>query len=81
MEQDMFAKDPAFKFRDSKGRFATAEKAMTDKALRDNNILRYNVEKYKRMYFAAVSLSSRYHRELLELKSKLNELLRHHDNK
>lgn len=47
----LFDNDPVFKEqkRDSKGRFATAERAMYDKATKENNYLRYQVEKYKRL--------------------------------
>ena len=47
----LFDQDPVFKHRrrDSKGRFATAERAMRDKALRENSYLRFQVEKYKRL--------------------------------
>lgn len=72
--EDMFAKDPAFVYRDRKGRYATPEKAMTDKAIEDNKILRLNVEKYKRMYLVAASMSSMYHRELVALKEELKRL-------
>ena len=51
----LFDQDPVFtqKKRDSKGRFATAERAMYDKALKENNWLRFQVEKYKRQAEAA----------------------------
>lgn len=47
----LFDNDPVFKGkkRDSKGRFATAEKAMYDKATKENSWLRLQVEKYKRI--------------------------------
>ena len=73
--EDMFAKDPAFVYRDSKGRYATPEKARTDKAIEENKTLRLNVEKYKRMYLAAADMSSRYHRELVALKEQLKKLM------
>ena len=48
---NIFADDPVFKgtHRDSKGRFATEEKAMYDKAAKENSWLRLKVEKYKRI--------------------------------
>lgn len=48
---NMFADDPVFKgtHRDSRGRFATEERAMYDKTKRENIFLRYQVEKYKRL--------------------------------
>ena len=47
----LFDNDPVFKGkkRDSKGRFATAERAMYDKATKENSWLRIQVEKYKRI--------------------------------
>jgi len=47
----LFDNDPVFKGkkRDSKGRFATAERAMYDKATKENSWLRLRVEKYKRI--------------------------------
>lgn len=47
----LFDNDPVFKGkkRDSKGRFATAERAMYDKATKENSWLRLQVEKYKRI--------------------------------
>lgn len=43
----LFDNDPVFKGkkRDSKGRFATAERAMYDKATKENSWLRLRVEK------------------------------------
>lgn len=51
----LFDNDPVFKEqkRDSRGRFATAERAMYDKATKENNWLRFQVEKYKRQAEAA----------------------------
>ena len=48
---NMFADDHVFKstHRDSRGRFATAERAMYDKATKENSWLRLQVEKYKRI--------------------------------
>lgn len=48
---NLFANDPVFKgkHRDSRGRFATEEKAAYDKAKRENAFLRFQVEKYKRL--------------------------------
>lgn len=48
---DMFANDPVFKGikRDNRGRFATAEKSMYDKAMRERSFMEYQVEKYKRI--------------------------------
>lgn len=48
---NMFADDPVFKstHRDSRGRFATAEKAMYDKAISERYYLTLLAEKYKRI--------------------------------
>lgn len=47
----LFDKDPVLnrKRRDNRGRFATAERAMYDKATKENSWLRLQVEKYKRI--------------------------------
>lgn len=54
----LFDKDPVLnrKRRDSRGRFATAERAMCDKATRENSWLRLQVEKYKRIADASDSV-------------------------
>lgn len=48
---DLFSNDPVFKQkkRDSRGRFATAEKALYDKAIKVRGYLEYQVEKYRRV--------------------------------
>jgi hypothetical protein len=48
---DLFANDPVFKRqqRDHKGRFATKEKSLYDKVIRERNYMEYQVEKYRRM--------------------------------
>lgn len=48
---DLFSNDPVFKGikRDRLGRFATAEKAQYDKAMRERSFMEYQVEKYKRI--------------------------------
>ena len=76
--RDLFANDEALRPRDSKGRFATAERAYADKQNEENKLLRMRVdylsherEKYLRAYLSAASMASRYHRELIDLKEKL----------
>lgn len=82
MEQlTLFDKDPALRMRDSKGRFATPERARADKAIEENRYLRMQVEKFKRAYLAAGEMSSRYHRELLKVKAELKELLQKIESK
>ena len=73
---DLFDKDPAFVYRDRKGRFATPEKAMADKAIEENKMLRLQVEKFRRAYLAAASMSSKYHRELVEIKYSVKNILK-----
>lgn len=75
-EPDLFANDPTMRFRDSKGRFATPEMAIADKAIEQNKYLRLEVEKYRRAYLAAASMSSKYHLELIAVKEKLAELIK-----
>lgn len=74
----LFDNDPAFKqkHRDSKGRFATAEKAAYDIAIKENNYLRYQVEKYRRMAEAVVNSNIRLNRELASIKEKLSNILK-----
>ena len=74
----LFDNDPVFKqkHRDSKGKFATAEKAAYDKAIRENNYLRYQVEKYRRMAEAVINSNIRLSRELASLKEKLSNILK-----
>jgi len=52
---DLFENDPVFKGirRDRKGRFATAEKALYDKAIKQHCWLESQVEKYKRLAYAS----------------------------
>ncbi|MBR1526866.1 MAG: hypothetical protein IJ640_09460 [Prevotella sp.] len=49
--KDLFSNDPVFKGakRDRFGRFATAEKAMYDKVMRERSWMEFQVEKYRRM--------------------------------
>lgn len=48
--KDLFVNDPVFKGikRDRRGRFATAEKSLYDKAIREHSWLLHQVEIYKR---------------------------------
>lgn len=70
----MFAKDPALIPRDSKGRFATLERAYADKAISENRYLRNECEKYRRSYFAAADLASHWQRKYLELQEKVKAI-------
>lgn len=48
---NLFADDPTFKVkaRDSRGRFATAERAAYDRTRKENSFLKFQVEKYRRL--------------------------------
>lgn len=69
----LFDQDPVFKHRkrDSKGRFATAERAMYDKALKENSWLRLQVEKYRRMADASNGAFIEQQRIIASLREKL----------
>lgn len=76
----LFDNDPAFKkrIRDSKGRFATAERALYDKAKSENVWLRFQVEKYRRIaesssgaFIAQQRIISNLTRKIADLKKEL----------
>ena len=60
--------------RDSKGRFATRDKAYADRVARENSYLRLERERYMRAYFAAADMSSHWQRKYIELREKVKEL-------
>lgn len=68
----LFDKDPAMKPRDSKGRFATPERAYADKAIEENKKLRYYCEKYKRAWYASMERALRAEEELKTLREKIS---------
>lgn len=70
----LFDNDPALIPRDSKGRFATPERAYADRAIDENKLLRTQVERYKRMYFASADLASHWQRKYEELHQKVKGL-------
>lgn len=79
----LFDNDPVFngKKRDSKGRFATAERAMYDKATKENSWLRLQVEKYKRIadvsgcaFIAQQRIIVTQSREIADLRKELAKL-------
>lgn len=74
-QEGLFDNDPAMKCRDSKGRFATPERAYADKAIEENKFLRMEREKYLRAYLSAASMSSYWHRKFLELQEKVKSIL------
>lgn len=70
----LFDKDPALIPRDSKGRFATPERAYADKAISENRLLRLECEKYRRSYYAAADLAALWNRKYLELMEKMKAI-------
>lgn len=70
----LFGNDPALILRDSKGRFATPERAYADKAISENRYLRHECEKYRRSYYAAADLASHWQRKYLELREKIKSI-------
>ena len=70
----LFDNDPALIPRDSKGRFATPERAYADRAIEENKLLRIQVERYKRMYFASADLASHWQRKYKELCERVKGL-------
>jgi len=71
----MFARDPALIPRDSKGRFATPERAYADKALKENRRLRSECERFKRSYYAAADLAAYWQRKHDALQEKIKSIL------
>ena len=74
MEKDLFADDKSQKPRDNRGRFATQERAYADRILKENKLLRLEVEKYKHLYEkyfrawqASVGYAARVERKLKEI--------------
>ena len=69
----LFDNDPVFKHRkrDSKGRFATAERAMYDKAMKENRYLKLQVEKYRRIAEASSGAFIAMQRTIASLREKL----------
>ena len=77
--QDLFNNDPVFRgvHRDSRGRFATREKALFDKTIRENKYLQTQVEKYRRLADCArdtiYSLQKIIHNQNLTIQELRNE--------
>ena len=71
---ELFANDPTLRMRDCKGRFATPEKAMYDRAIMENKSLSLQVEKFKRAWLSAGEMSSIYHRKYLQALEEIKEL-------
>jgi ABC-type phosphate transport system ATPase subunit len=70
----LFDNDPVFRFRDSKGRYATAEKYYFDKTAKENIMLRYDREKYMRALIGAGKTNSYLLRENKRLKEIIEEI-------
>ena len=70
MANTLFGNDPALKFRDNKGRYATPERAYADKAIRQLAYWKNETEKYRRMYESVVKVLNEKNRELYRIKGK-----------
>ena len=73
-EGNLFANDASMRLRDSKGRYATAERAYADRIDAENKLLRLEVNKYKNLYEkyfrawqAVVNYSGKLERKMKEL--------------
>ena len=81
--KNLFDNDPVFRGvnRDSRGRFATREKALFDKTQRENKHLRQQVEMYRRLSEGAhetvFALQKIIHNQNLEIQALRNEKKRH----
>jgi len=75
MSEQLFQNDPAVKVRDSKGRFATAERAYADKAMKQNKWLRVERDRYMRAWMAAADTAAHWQRKYMELKDKVEKIL------
>ena len=73
-QEGLFDHDPVMKCRDSKGRFATPERAYADKAIKENNYLRLEREKYMRAWIAASDMASYWQRKYLALQAKIKSI-------
>lgn len=71
---ELFPLTPDMRCRDTKGRFATPERAYADKAMRENQFLRMECERYKRAYMSATKTSNIWHRKYIDLWKKVKEL-------
>ena len=72
--EELFTNDINMRCRDSKGRFATPERAYADRVAQENKFLRLESERYKRSYFAAADLAARWQRKYEELRKRVKEL-------
>ena len=74
--RDLFENDPVFKGvkRDTRGRFATAEKSLYDKAIREHNWLLHQVEVYRREADAQTGAFIALQRNIVELQRIIADL-------
>jgi hypothetical protein len=72
--EELFTNDINMRCRDSKGRFATPERAYADRVVQENKFLRLERERYKRSYFAAADLATHWQRKYLELREKVKAI-------
>lgn len=88
--KDLFANDPVFKGikRDGKGRFATAEKSLYDKAIRERSWLLHQVEVYKRQantqngaFIAQQRTIAELQRTIANLREELAQVINHINKK
>jgi len=80
----LFENDPAYqqakrrstrhRLRDSNGRFATEREARASKALKENERLKRDVEKYRRAYLSSADMSAHWHRKYMDLRVKLQAI-------
>ena len=70
--EGLFDKDPVMRMRDSKGRFATPERAYADKAIEDNKRLRLLCDKYKRAWLSCSKRVVMIENELKQLRIKIS---------
>ena len=74
MNTTLFKDEKKVFYRLSNGRFATKEMAFADKQRKDNEILRYEVEKYRRMYLAVVNENRMLKEKIGKIKGIVNNI-------
>lgn len=65
--------EPKQVFRRSNGQYATKEMAYADKQAKENQYLKFELEKYKRMYLAVAKDNEKLNRKLNSIKDILNK--------
>ena len=74
MNTTLFKDEKKVFYRLSNGRFATKEMAFADKQRKENEILRYEVEKYRRMYLAVVKENRMLKEKIGKIKGIVNNI-------